>query len=117
MKRVTIDQKLRRRRRVSTQLAGSHERPRVSVFRSIKYIYGQAIDDKNKITLAAFSSLNIKDKNKMKKSDTARTVGLELGKILLKKKITQVVFDRNIYAYRGRVRQFCEGLREAGIKV
>ncbi len=99
---------------------GSADRPRLSVFRSNKYIYVQAIDDAARKTLISFSSLQKarKDKaTKMKKTDQARLVGQEFAKLLLGKKIKTCVFDRSSYAYLGRVKALAEGLREGGIKV
>jgi large subunit ribosomal protein L18 len=116
MKNITRDRKLRRKRRVSSNIKGTNLKPRISIFRSNKYIYAQAIDDEKRITLANASSLALKDK-KMKKTEKAKEVGKKLGKILLSKKINQAVFDRGWYSYLGKVKAVAEGLREAGIKI
>jgi len=114
MNKVNLDKKIRKKRRVSLNIKGTDKRPRVTVFRSNRYIYAQAIDDEKKITLAASSSLKME---KNKKSDQAKKVGLKLAEILKTKKIDSVVFDRNVYIYKGRVKSLAEGLREGGIKV
>ena len=117
MKNKTLERKLRRQKRVRMMIMGTKERPRISVFRSNKYIYGQAINDQDQKTIASMSSLNLKKEKKVKKSEEAKIIGTELGKLLHKKKIEVAVFDRGSYSYKGRVQQFCDGLREAGIKI
>lgn len=114
MRIINHDKKLRKKRRVSANIVGTSEKPRISVYRSNKYIYGQAIDDVNKKTLAAFSSKKL---DKEKKSIQAKKVGIELGKILLKMNIKEGIFDRGVYPYKGRVSQLAEGLRESGLKI
>lgn len=119
IKIFSFDKRLRRKRRVSLNIKGTKERPRISVFRSNKYIYCQVVDDYGRKTLAAFSSLVFKKKQKTKrtKSEEARLVGVELAKILKDKGIKQAVFDRGSYQYHGRVKEVADGLREGGIKI
>ena len=118
MKKVNLDRKDRRRKKISTQINGEKARPRISVFRSNKYMYSQAIDDENRTTVASYSSMQIKSKKeKINKTAEARLIGVELGKVLKEMKIKKAVFDRNVYAYKGRVKELCEGLREAGIQI
>lgn len=93
----------RRKRRVSANIHGTKERPRISIYRSNKYIYAQAINDVAAKTLASFSSLGLKKTEKKTKTDVAREVGMKLAELLTGLKIKQVVFDRNRYAYNGRV--------------
>lgn len=115
----TFDKKLRRKRRVSLKIKGTKLRPRISVFRSNKHIYCQAIDDENRKTIASFSSLVLKkmvDK-KLSKTQQAELVGAELAKILKGKKINQGVFDRGSYQFHGRVKALCEALRKGGIDI
>lgn len=114
MNKINFDKKLRRKRRISQGIKGTETRPRVTVFRSIRYIYAQAINDEKRVTLAFSSSVK---KEKMKKIDQAKQVGLDLAKSLIEKKINEAVFDRNVYIYKGRVKAVAEGLREGGIKV
>lgn len=113
MKKVTTDRKLRRKRRVSSNIHGTSDKPRVVVFRSNKYIYAQAIDDVARKTIASSSAQGLKGK----KSDQAKEVGVNLAGKLKEKKIEKAVFDRSSYTYLGRVKALCDGLREGGIKI
>ena len=120
MTKVTIERKLRRRRRISSNIVGTDKRPRISLYRSNRYVYAQAIDDVSKTTIASYSTLKMKknkDYTKGKKVLEAKAVGMELAKILKEKKVLKGVFDRNVYAYKGRVKALAEGLREGGLEV
>lgn len=120
MNKVTLERVKRRKRRVSFNIEGTEKRPRVSVFASNRYTYAQLIDDVKKKTLASFSSLQLKETKsyqKGKKVEEAKKVGIELAGISKKKGIKEAVFDRGIYAYKGRVKSLAEGLREGGVKV
>lgn len=88
--------------------------PRVSVFRSLKYIYAQIIDDVNQKTLASCSSLELKTLTG-DKTAIAKDVGLELAKRAKTAGIEKAVFDRGRYLYHGRVQSLAEGLREGGL--
>jgi large subunit ribosomal protein L18 len=114
MEELNFNKKLRKKRRIGSNIKGSSARPRISVYRSNRYIYAQAIDDEKRVTVGSFSSQKL---TKNKKVNQAKEVGVNLAKILIEKKINEVVFDRNIYVYKGRVRALAEGLREGGIKV
>lgn len=111
---------IRRKRRISLDLKGNERLPRISIFRSNRYIYVQAIDDEKRKTLASFSSSRLgreKDYKKAKKTEEAKATGLKLAAILKEKKLLSAVFDRGRYAYNGRVKAVAEGLREGGIKI
>ncbi len=107
------------RKRVRSKIFGTPERPRLSVYRSLKHIYAQIIDDTKGHTLVAMSSLSkeIRDevKNAKTKTEVSRIVGLALAKKALEKGITKVVFDRNGYKYHGRVKALAEAAREGGL--
>lgn len=107
------------RKRVRAKIVGTPERPRLSVYRSLKHIYAQIIDDTKGHTLVAMSSLSkeIRDeiKNAKNKTEVSRIVGLALAKKALEKGITKVVFDRNGYKYHGRVKALAEAAREGGL--
>lgn len=110
----------RRERRVRSTIFGTEARPRLSVFRSSKYIYVQAIADDVGRTLAQASTLNkeLKETVKgLKKVEAAKEVGKALGKDLLSKNITEAVFDRGRFLYHGRVKCLAEGVRETGVKL
>ena len=90
--------------------------PRVTVFRSLKQVYGQIIDDQTGNTVASFSSFAMKEKSGDKKA-VARAVGKELAKRAKEKGVEKVLFDRGQYKYHGRVQALAEGLREGGITI
>ena len=118
MKKITKDRVLRRKKRVSSNIFGLKNKPRVSVFASNVYIYAQMIDDEARKTLVSYSSLHFsrsKEYKKDKKVNEARKVGIELAAIAKKKGIKEAVYDRGRYSYKGRVKALAEGLREGGI--
>jgi large subunit ribosomal protein L18 len=108
----------RRHLRVRKKVLGTHERPRLSVFRSSKHIYVQLIDDMMSKTIAAASSLDSECRGKKKRGSDRETAGI-VGSILAKRaqaiKIKRVVFDRNGYLYHGRVKALADGARKEGL--
>lgn len=96
------------------KVRGSQDRPRVSVFRSNRHVYGQLIDDETGQTLLGLSDAAIRAKGK---TDRALQAGRELGRMAKEKRITVAVFDRGGYRYHGRVKAFADGLRESGIRI
>lgn len=117
MNKIVMKARMRRKKRVRSQIVGKTSLPRLSIFRSNKYIYAQVISDREGKTIVSKSDIKIVLSKKACKTDRAKTVGLELGKVLIEKKITQVVFDRSFYAYKGRVQKVAEGVREAGVRI
>lgn len=103
-----------KRYRIRKKIIGTTERPRVSVYKSNRYFYVQVIDDLSGKTLASSSSkkLNLKNLN----IESSIKVGKDLAKKMKKLKIENVVFDRGGYIYHGKIKAFCETLREEGIK-
>jgi large subunit ribosomal protein L18 len=103
--------------RIRKRLSGTAEQPRLSVFRSNKYIYAQVINDLEGKTLASASS-TIKDigEEKLSKTDAAKLVGKLVAERSLQAGVEKVVFDRNGYLYHGRVKSLAEGAREGGLK-
>jgi large subunit ribosomal protein L18 len=108
---------LRRKRheRIRLSLAGGPDRPRLSVFRSAKYIYAQVIDDTTGRTLAAASSREKELAGAPGKVDVAKSVGMALAERARSAGVTSVVLDRGGYQYHGRVRSLAEGAREGGL--
>lgn len=106
------DQKVRRAARVRAKVIGSAVCPRVSVFRSLKHLTAQAIDDVSGKTVAAVTDRQIKAKADLA---GAKQVGQALAVKLQQLKVTKVVFDKGRYAYHGKIKAAAEGLREAGI--
>lgn len=99
---------------IRSKIAGTAERPRMTVFRSNAQIYVQLIDDVNGKTLAAASSLGLKEK--VAKKEQAAKVGELVAKAAQEAGIKEVVFDRNGYLYHGRVKQLADAAREGGLK-
>lgn len=95
---------------------GTLKRPRLSVYRSNRFIYAQIIDDIHGKTLLSVSEKEIQA-NKMKKTEKAIKIGEILAKKLMQKNIKQVIFDRRNYKYHGRVKSLAEGVRSGGIKI
>ena len=111
--------RLQRHKRVRRKITGTTQRPRLCVFRSSNNIYAQIIDDTNRVTLAAASSLEAEVKgavNHTGNKEAARKVGELIAKKAVEKGITEVVFDRGGYLYHGRVQVLAEAAREAGLK-
>ena len=110
--------RLKRKKRIRKKVAGTAERPRLTVFRSAKHIYSQIIDDTQGITLASASS---NEKEVLAKPDlgnkvaVATLVGKLIGERAAGQGIKSVVFDRNGFMYHGRVKAVSEGAREAGL--
>lgn len=105
--------------RVRKHVAGTADRPRVSVYRSLSQIYAQVIDDTTGRTLVAVSTVDkeLREKvGKLKKTEQAKEVGKSLAKRAQSKGIKQVVFDRGGYRYHGRVKALAEAAREAGLQ-
>lgn len=107
--------KRRRKARVRARISGTVQRPRLTVFRSLKHITAQLIDDDNSRTLMSASALGIKTKGK-NKTEVAFMVGEMLAKKAKDKKITNVVFDRAANRYQGRVKALADGAKKGGLK-
>ncbi|HUH16504.1 MAG TPA: 50S ribosomal protein L18 [Methylomirabilota bacterium] len=109
---------MRRKRhaRVRLRITGSGERPRLSVFRSAKFIYAQVIDDTTGRTLASASSREAALAGSTP-VEGARAVGLALAERAKAAGISSVVLDRGGYQYHGRVRSLAEGAREGGLNL
>ncbi len=112
--------RLRRKIRVRKKVYGTPQRPRLSVYKSLKHIYAQIIDDTQGKTLAAASSLDPALKAKLEdisgKIEVARLVGQLVAQRALDKGIKKVVFDRGGFRYHGRVKAVADGAREAGLE-
>ena len=109
-------QRLLRHARVRAKISGTAERPRLNVFRSSKHIYAQLIDDVNGVTLAAASTMDKAFEGNGGNKEAARKVGQMIAQKALEKGISDVVFDRGVYVYHGRVKELAEGARESGLK-
>jgi len=111
--------RLRKHVRVRRKISGTAERPRLCVYRSLKNIYAQIIDDVSGNTLVAASSLDEALKGKLGytgNKEAAREVGKLIGTKAIEKGIKEVVFDRGGYLYHGRIKELADGAREAGLE-
>ena len=109
----------RRHVRVRKNLAGTAERPRLNVFKSLSGIYAQVIDDQSGHTLLSASTVDrdLREKVKgLKKSEQAKLVGQVLAERAKSKGINAVVFDRGGFRYIGRVKALADGAREGGLQ-
>lgn len=105
--------------RIRGRVDGTPERPRLTIFKSLKRIYVQAIDDTKGVTLASASSLEKDLRAKLSNGaniDAAKAVGAAVAARLIEKGIKAVVFDRNGYLYHGRVKALADSAREAGLQ-
>lgn len=109
-----ILRRLKRREKIRINIKGTKSCPRLSVFKSSKYIYAQLIDDVKGEILASATEKEISKKGK--KTDNALEVGRIIAKKALLKKIKKVIFDRGGYKYHGRVKNLADGAREGGLK-
>jgi large subunit ribosomal protein L18 len=103
---IKIKRQTRRKLRVRSKIFGTAKRPRLTVYRSNKSLYGQIIDDEKGITLAAAKGVKT----------TGEKIGEELAKKAIAKKIKKVVFDRSGFRYHGRVKSLAEGARKGGLE-
>jgi len=105
--------------RVRTRLAGTPERPRLNVYRSVLHIYAQVIDDRGGRTIASASSVDKETRKSLKGGGniaSAKAVGKIIADRAKAAGVTQVVFDRGGYKYHGRVKALADAAREAGLK-
>jgi len=116
----TLERRMRRKGRIRTRIRGNATRPRLAVYRSLKHIYAQIIDDAQGRTIVSASSLSkdVRDQVKDAKSsmEVCRLVGMVAAKKAIERNIKEVVFDRSGYLYHGRVKAVADGAREAGLK-
>ncbi len=110
----------RRHLRVKRKISGTPDRPRLVVFRSLRHIYGQLVDDIQGVTLLGIASSSAAIRKGMKEDKGKIGVSRHAGKYLAKQAaesgIKKVVFDRGGYKYHGRVKAFAEGAREGGLE-
>lgn len=104
--------RLRRHLRIRKKVSGTGERPRLVVFRSLKHIYAQLVDDASNRTLATVTDLKLQGK----KSEKSAEVGKRIAQKAKEAGISRVVFDRGGYRYHGRVKAVADGAREGGLE-
>ena len=113
-----VDQRLKRKSRIRRSLSGTTDRPRLTVYKSLKHIYAQVVDDSTGRTLAFASSLSkeLKGKDEGDKKSDAKRVGQLVAEKAKAAKVTRVVFDRNGFPFHGRIAAVAEAAREAGLE-
>jgi large subunit ribosomal protein L18 len=105
---------INKKKRISTKVRGSKDRPRLSVYRSNKHIFVQVIDDVKGETIIGISDKEVSSEES--RVEKAKKLGMLLAKKALEKKVSVVVFDKGRYAYHGLVKALAEGAREGGLK-
>ena len=118
MKSSKRDARIRKHYRIRKKVSGSAESPRLAVFRSLKQIYVQAIDDVSGATLASASTVEKEYRSGGKSGgnvEAAKRVGESIAKRLLEKGISKAVFDRGGFKYHGRIKALADSAREAGL--
>lgn len=113
------EMRLKRKKRIRAKIAGTSERPRLTVFRTAKHVYAQIINDEMGISLVSASTLSKEIRGKKDKLEGKVNVAVEVGKLIaakaLAKGIKKVVFDRCGFLYHGRVKALSNGAREGGL--
>ena len=104
------------RERIRGKITGTADRPRLAVFKSLKHIYAQVIDDASGKTIASASSRDKDSSTKGANAAAAKAVGALIAKKAKDKGVTQVVFDRGGYLYHGNIKALADAARENGLK-
>jgi large subunit ribosomal protein L18 len=121
--KAKLDRRARRKHRIRRKISGTAERPRLSIFRSARHIYVQAIDDISGRTIAQASSLREDGLAELVGSETSgkTVVGKAVGRLIARRlkemNVSAAIFDRNGYIYHGRVQAIADGAREEGLQV
>ncbi len=109
----------KRKVRIRKKIHGTTERPRLTVYKSLKHMYAQIVDDTTGKTIASVSTGSKALKNEVTEDDktaAAKKVGAAIAKAALEKGVTQVVFDRNGFDYHGRIAAVAQAAREGGLQ-
>lgn len=110
--------RLSRKKRTRAKILGSSERPRLSIFRSARFIYAQLIDDTKQKTVASASTrgFNVGERKK-KKTEQAKLLGTTIAKKAAELGIKKIIIDRGAYRYHGRVKALTDGIRGEGLNI
>jgi large subunit ribosomal protein L18 len=114
-----LEARLARKQRIRRKLSGTAEKPRLTIYKSLKHIYAQVIDDTTGSTIAQVTSNTKAFKSAggdLDKTGVSKKIGEAIAKACLAKNVSQVVFDRNGFPYHGRVAAVADAAREAGLK-
>ena len=113
IKNKKVAKRILRHKKIRTKVKGTSEMPRLTVFRSNRYLYVQVIDDTVGHTLATATTKEVKGKSLLEK---ATALGVKIAEKAKAKKISKVVFDRGGYIYTGKIKALADGAREGGLK-
>jgi large subunit ribosomal protein L18 len=116
---ANVTARAKRKARIRKKVSGTPDRPRLTVYKSLKHMYAQVVDDTTGRTLAAASTGSKALKGELQEDDktaAAKKVGAAIARAAMEKGVTQVVFDRNGFDYHGRVAAVAQAAREAGLK-
>lgn len=114
MNKVSVNKlRLHRKKRIRAKIKGTVDVPRLSVFKSLKGLWAQVIDDENGKTLVSASTKTAKAKDDI---EGAKKVGILLAKKCSEKKIEKIVFDRSGYKYHGKIKELADAVRKGGLK-
>jgi large subunit ribosomal protein L18 len=116
--KVKAEARLKRKKRIRKKISGTSERPRLCVFKSLKNMYAQLVDDHNAKVLTGVSTLTAGVKGAVKfggNAEGAKKVGQTIAKKAVDMGIKEIIFDRNGFKYHGRVKALAEGAREGGL--
>lgn len=108
-----ITNRLKRHKKIRTRVFGTKDIPRLSLYKSNKYVYAQLIDDNEGSTIVSVST---DSKGKKTTTEKAKLAGEEIAKKAIDKNIKKVVFDRGGFTYKGKIKAFAEGARDGGLK-
>jgi large subunit ribosomal protein L18 len=115
-----VDRRQKIKYKIAKKVRGTAEKPRLAVFRSLKHVYTQLIDDVNSVTLLSVNSNSKEISDKLADSKGKISVSKIVGQLTAEKaktkNIKSIVFDRSGYLYHGRVKAIAEGAREGGLK-
>lgn len=118
MRKIILTNEKRRRRKMRTRskIFGTQNKPRLSVFRSNRYLYAQLIDDEKGHTLGTVST-RVLEKKSGNKTNQAIMIGKRLAELSKKLGIEQAIFDKGAYKYHGRIKALTESARQGGLKI
>lgn len=111
--------RVRRKRGIAKRIRGTAEKPRLTVFRSLKHIYAQIIDDRSGATICSAGTLQKGIREQIASGgnmSAAKVVGAELAARAKEKNVEAICFDRNGYRYHGRIKALADAAREGGLK-
>ena len=115
-----VENRRRVKAHIRLKISGTPERPRLTVFRSLKHVYAQIVDDMSGKTLVAVSDISKEVKDQLKDTKGQMKLAKQVGQLAAKKaaekNIKEVVFDRNGYVFHGVVKAMADGAREGGLK-